>query len=46
MSSSPLIFLEFFVVLMFGLAWLILEWVAKKHDKPPANTKSDQEAAD
>jgi hypothetical protein len=34
MPHWPLAFLEFFVVLVFGIGWLILEWQCKKLDKP------------
>jgi hypothetical protein len=34
MSHWPLAFLEFFVVIAFGLGWLYLEWYCKRLDKP------------
>jgi hypothetical protein len=32
-NINPLVFLEFFVVLAFGIGWLILERVASRYDK-------------
>jgi hypothetical protein len=32
-NINPLVFLEFFVVLAFGVGWLILEWVASRYDQ-------------
>ncbi|MFN0218716.1 MAG: hypothetical protein ACKVP4_07895 [Hyphomicrobium sp.] len=34
MSHWPLAFLEFAVVLAFGIGWLVLEWYCKRLDKP------------
>jgi hypothetical protein len=34
MSHWPLAFLEFFVVIAFGIGWLILELYCKRLDKP------------
>ena len=34
MSSWPLAFFELFIVLAFGIGWLILEWYCKRLDKP------------
>lgn len=34
MTHWPLAFLEFFVVLAFGIGWLFLEWYCKRLDKP------------
>ena len=33
MTGSPLGFIEFFVVLMFALGWLVLELVTRRLDK-------------
>lgn len=43
MPHWPLAFLEFFVVLAFGLGWLYLEWYCKRFDKP-ADAATDAEA--
>ncbi len=33
-NVNPLVFLEFFVVLAFGIGWFIMERVARRYDKP------------
>lgn len=32
-NINPLVFLEFAVVLAFGIGWLVLERVAKRYDR-------------
>lgn len=43
-NINPLVFLEFFVVLAFGIGWLILERVANSYDRArEAEKKQDAE---
>lgn len=41
-NINPLMFLEFFVVLAFGIGWFILEKVANSYDRK----REDDKAAD
>lgn len=48
-NVNPLVFLEFFVVLAFGVGWLILEWVASRYDqqrKADASKDEQRESRD
>ncbi|MGQ0455676.1 MAG: hypothetical protein ACT4OU_01305 [Hyphomicrobium sp.] len=46
MSHWPLAFLEFFVVLAFGVGWLILEWYCKRLDRPADAAKDARQAGE
>ncbi|MGQ0672639.1 MAG: hypothetical protein ACT4N2_07145 [Hyphomicrobium sp.] len=41
-NINPLVFFEFFVVLAFGIGWLILERVARTYDKKSTEEKSTE----
>ncbi len=41
-NINPLVFLEFFVVLAFAVGWLILEWVANRHDRKRRSGTAEQ----
>ncbi len=42
MSQWPLAFFEFFVVLAFGIGWMILEWQGRRLDR--AREEREREA--
>lgn len=46
MEFSPLAFMELFVVLAFGIGWLILERVAQGLDKRQEERDEDTRRAD
>jgi len=40
----PLAFMELFIVLAFGVGWLILEYVSRRYDKHKQPGKTDDDS--